>query len=314
MVERLENSLRVKIIGKCNRNCFFCHQEGGMDKIEEIYYTPELGAIINQLSDEYDIHTIAITGGEPLLHRDLKSLLYNISTKTKVNKFSLTTNGTIEKDFDFWEALKKVGLYKVNLSISDLLMSVKTTESLSGKTVYENQIETIRILNQLGIIPNVNIVVYNDKKYLVNLLNILFEEKTAKFKIALLPDLNNEHTFKYSKSIIDEVISHYNCSKVKASHRKGTSNTVCDYKTKDGIHIQVKTTKPTGTPKWLDTLCLNCEYREHCQEGFYGLRIEKRSGLLMIRLCLYKSDSDVLMTINDFFDSPVRRELKTIWK
>lgn len=314
MVEQLENSLRIKIIGTCNRNCFFCHKEGGMDKIEEINYTPELGVLIDRLSDEYGIHSISITGGEPLLHSNLRNLLFDIGTYTKVSKFSLTTNGTIEKDFDFWKSLKVLGMYKVNLSISDLLTSVKATGGLKNKTVYENQIETICILNRLGIIPNINIVVYNDKKYLINLLNVLFEETAVKFEIALLPDLTNEYTFKYSEDIIHEVISYYNFRKISASHRKGTSNTVCDYETKGGIHLQVKTTKPTGTPKWLDSMCLKCEYKEHCQEGFYGLRLEKRNGLLMMRLCLYKSDPEVLVTMNDFFNSPVHRELKTVWK
>ena len=313
-MKQLENSLRIKVLGVCNRNCRFCHQEGSMGMLEEIQYTEELGTVINTLSAEFGIYSVAITGGEPLLHSDLLELVRNLSKKTKIQQFSLTTNGTVVKDYDYWKEFVSLGLRKVNLSMPDLLTTIRATGENRSITVYQNQIETICILNKLGIIPNINIVVYNDKKYLTNILNVLFHESQAMFTIALLPDLTDESTFAYSQTIISEIINEFNFSIVQESHRKGTSNTVCDYKTDKGILLQVKTTKQSGGPKRLNALCSKCNHYNHCQEGFYGLRLEKCNSKYYIRLCLYRSDSEVLLTLNDFLKSPVYDELKEIWQ
>lgn len=101
--------------------------------------------------------------------------------------------------------------------------------------------------------------------------------------------------------------------KTKESHRKGTSNTVSEYVTNTGHCLQIKTTKSNGLPKWLDSLCAGCEMKKHCQEGFYGLRLESREKSLMIRLCLYKSDETVLMDLKRFESSSVYAELEQKW-
>lgn len=312
-MEQLENSLRVKITGACNRNCFFCHREGGMDGIDEVQFTPELALLIKRLHQDLNISYLAITGGEPLLHSNLASFFKDVVEQTEIKGFSLTTNGTIEKSECYWKTLKACGLYKVNLSISDILDSVEATNSKTRKTIFKNQVDTISMLNSLGITPNINVVVYNDKKHLINLLNFLFAQKTLQFDIALLPDLTNERTFKRSQTVISDAIKYYSFKKIKARHRKGTSNTVCDYEAENGFHLQVKTTKLGGTPKWLNSLCCNCAHKEHCQEGFYGIRLENKNGQLMLRLCLYRSDLSTLMDMYSFFDSPIYEELCLLW-
>lgn len=316
MTEQLENSLRIKVTGRCNRNCFFCHQEGGMSNIGEISYSEELKHLIDVLTKEFNIRSIALTGGEPLIFDGLTNLVQSISANTQIKRFSLTTNGTVEKDKSFWRELQKYGLYKVNISMPDILSNVRTNGSKSlGVEIFQNQILTLELLYELGLNTNINVVVYNDKKYLLNVLNTLFESRVAseEINIALLPDLTNSATFSRSQSVIQEILESLKCKKIKLSHRKGTSNTVCDYQTIDGHHLQVKTTKPNGTPKWLNSLCSACAYKNECQEGFYGLRLEKRNNELLLRMCLYKSDKNVLMNIDEFLDSPIFAELKSIW-
>ena len=313
MTEQLENSLRIKVTGRCNRNCFFCHQEGGMDEISDITYSPALDRIIHILNREFNIQSIALTGGEPLLFFGLTDLVQSISEETPIKHFSLTTNGTIAKDKIFWELLQEFGLQKVNISMPDILNHVYS--SSSNVEIFQNQLLTLEMLYELGLQVNINVVVYNDKKYLLNVLNTLFGSNIAdeKLNVALLPDLTNSLTFSRSQKVIQEILEYLNCKKTRLSHRRGTSNTVCDYQTVDGHHLQVKTTKPNGTPKWLHSLCGNCEKKEECQEGFYGLRLENRDGELVLRMCLYRSDEEALLTIDDFLSSPIFSELKTLW-
>lgn len=308
----LENSLRIKITGRCNRNCFFCHQEGGMNDISDINYTSDLHQILDRMSCDFGINKIAITGGEPLLFDGLLTFTEKIKKNTNISGFSLTTNGSIYKDDYFWDSMKKNGLYKINLSISDILDSVKVLGLPEEMTVFQNQMYTIKLLNCLGFRPTINVVVYNDKKYLFNVLNTLFSQPLD-FDIALLPDLTNPITFNYSQKIITSTLSTLDCKQESLSHRQGTSNTVCDFITNGGKKLQVKTTKIGGAPKWLSTICDDCTNKRYCQEGFYGLRLEKKGNDLMIRLCLYKSDTDVLMPVDAFYKSNVYSELKQLW-
>lgn len=317
MTEQLENSLRIKVTGRCNRNCFFCHQEGGMGDIGEIHFSNELKQIIDILSREFNIQSIALTGGEPLLFKGLSDLVQSIHDETSINHFSLTTNGTISKDREFWQELQNSGLYKVNISIPDILNNVPVSGGfLSGVEVFQNQVTTIKTLYELGLKVNINIVVFNDKKYLLNMLYALFESDLTDemLDIALLPDLTNSRTFNRSQNTIQEILESLECTKTKLSHRRGTSNTVCDYQTVNGHHLQVKTTKPNGNPKWLSSLCANCKKKEECQEGFYGLRLENKNNKLLLRMCLYRSDKEALFTIKEFLSSSIFEELKSLWK
>lgn len=315
MNNKLDNSLRVKITGKCNRDCFFCHQEGGMNSIQDISFSCDFKKIVDLIHAELGIETMSITGGEPLYYDGLYNFMFGVFQNTNIKKFSLTTNGTIEKSKMFWKKLKDCGLCKVNLSISDILNDVDALNHSFSSSIYDNQLFTINALNELGIEVTINIVVFNDKKYILNILENLFsyQKKNYRFNIALLPELSNQNTFDYSQKTINAILDHLQCKKITLKHRKGTSNTVCEYETKNGRYLQVKTTKPTGMPKWLNNLCSTCKNKEQCQEGFYGIRVEKRREQFFIRLCLYRSDPMVLMTLDQFINSSVYREIRAIW-
>lgn len=312
-MDRLENSLRVKVTGKCNRNCFFCHQEGGMERIDRICFSTSFKMFVDRMYRDFNICHMALTGGEPLLHPKLLEFMRSVRRETSIKGFSLTTNGTIYKDTSFWEEMVNLGLYKVNLSISDILEAIPAVNAPNELSIFANQKRIINLLNQYGIRPNINVVVYNDQKYLINLLNELFGLECC-FDVALLPDLTNGSTFAYSQKVIHDVLESLHCVKKKRKNRKGTSNTVFEYVTDKGVDLQVKTTKIDGTPKWLHSICDSCLKRDECQEGFYGVRIESISGEIMVRLCLYKSDTEVLMPVDTFFESEVYAELMEIWE
>ncbi len=317
MTEQLDNPLRIKVTGRCNRNCFFCHQEGGMADIGEIGYSENLKRIIDVLYSAFHMRSVALTGGEPLLYDGLLELVKSISENTKVCNFLLTTNGSIRKPEKFWLEFKNLGLSKVNISIPDVLDYVTLTgENDHNCRVFQNQISLVKMLNSLEIKTNINVVVYNDKKHLLNVLNALFASDIAKYKpeIALLPDLSSNQSFERSQEVIKEILGLLGCRRTRYSRRKGTSDAVSDYLTHDGHRLQVKTTKPNGTPKWLETICGRCDKKTECQEGFYGLRLESRNDELYLRLCICKSTDDVLMTVDDFLQSEVYGELKTMWK
>lgn len=311
-MKRLENTLRLKVTGKCNRSCFFCHQEGGMHQIDQLEYSDSLKILIHRLYLDFNIRSIALTGGEPLLHDNLQAFILAIRNNTPITNFALTTNGSIYRNKDYWYRMKELGTYKVNISIPDILTSIDAVGSENRISVFENQMNTIEILNEIGISPNVNVVAYNDLKYLTNLLTILFSQN-MQFNIALLPDLTNTNSFLYSQKTIADVLSAFHCHKKGLRFRQGTSNAVYEYVTSTGKALHVKTTKKSGEPERLSSICQKCEQKKQCQEGFYGIRAESSGGILMVRLCLYKSNPEVLMPVEDFLESSVYEELRNIW-
>lgn len=313
----LENPIRLKITGKCNRKCFFCHKEGGMN-IDDISISNRLVEIIEQLSSELNMHSIAITGGEPLLYQDFETLIEKLMECKKINKFSITTNGTIFKPKSFWEKLKKCGLYKVNISMPDILNGlhgdVETKSIASVNTsVFEKQLETIKILNELDIEVKINVAVINDVWYTSSVLRNLLNEKDLRFDVVLLPNITSNKTFEYSQKIISELCKLMHFDMVGLRRRNGTSNAMFSFENNLKQRIYIKTTKLNGTPVQLKSVCSGCENKERCQEGFYGIRMEQIENKYYIRLCIHKSSSDVLLPINDFWMSDAYKELKQIW-
>jgi len=316
----LENPLRIKITGRCNRDCSFCHEEGGMDGIDDLAYTEQLGYIINTLHDNLGIDSIAFTGGEPLFDTNLDDIISQISMSTKICKFSLTTNGTISKDYEYWLRLYNLGLYKVNISMPDIMSTDDLPNNDCINDVFAIQSKTISILNKIGIETKINIVVFNDVLFTKNTLaKLLYFRDTLNSELVLLPNLNSPKDFNYSQKVINTVRNDMRLRKVSEKRRVGTSNAIekyCDADDEEnGNVIFIKSTKmQDGNPYRLDSLCGQCSKRTPCQEGFYGIRLEQRDDNYYIRLCIHKSSSDVLMKFQDFMESNVYKEIKTLWE
>ena len=316
----LENTLRIKVTGKCNRKCSFCHEEGGMSDIYDIAYSEELKTIVNLFHDELGINSIALTGGEPLMHDSLYDFIMQINNNSKVHRFSLTTNGTITKDFDYWLAFNEIGLYKVNVSMPDIIeFQNYTSKDKLVEDVFFGQTKLVSILNKIGIETKINIVIFNDVLFTKNnIAKLLHFRDTLDSEIVLLPNLNSPESFAYSQKVIDVLRSDMRLKKIESRRRPGTSNSIEIYRDnngdEDGKTIYIKSTKlDDGNPYRPDSLCGKCNIRKFCQEGFYGIRLESSQERLLIRLCIHKSSSDVLMPVDDFIESSVYKELKAVW-
>lgn len=288
-----------------------------MQAIDNMVFSDELSNIINTCYKDLGLHSISITGGEPLIYPDLYGLLQNIYLNTNIKRFALTTNGTVTKDFSYWHALGELGLYKVNISIPDILHEQERFLSQTvARSLFEKQISTIRVLNRLGIIANINVVIFNDVLYTSNLLSSLLSLKKEglTFDIALLPNLTNSNTFMYSQEIIRKIRSNMRLKKIASKRRLGTSNKVEEFASDNGISVFIKTTKDEdGQPYYLTSLCEKCRYKRDCQEGFYGIRLEQINGQYFVRLCIYKTTPENVMNFETFKNSAIYRQLMNEW-
>ncbi|MHA1785218.1 MAG: GTP 3',8-cyclase MoaA [Candidatus Helarchaeota archaeon] len=146
---------RISITNKCNLNCIYCHHEGIHNKInglDDIELTPEEIAFIVEVSTEFGIQNIKLTGGEPLLRNDIYEIIKKISKIKGIKDISLVSNGTLLKDSA--KKLAEAGLNRLNVSLDTL------NETLYQKIINTNNkyspndiIEGIKLSLKHGLKP-----------------------------------------------------------------------------------------------------------------------------------------------------------------
>ncbi len=116
---RKHDYLRISVTDRCNLRCVYCMGEEGIEQIahhsilsyEEIHRVVEAGA-------ELGISKIRITGGEPLVRKNLTELIDKISHTPGIEDLAMTTNALLLPRYI--EKLKQAGLNRVNISLDTL--------------------------------------------------------------------------------------------------------------------------------------------------------------------------------------------------
>jgi len=115
---RIED-VRVSVTDRCNFRCQYCMPADGLPWLrrDEILSFEEITRIVRLLV-EMGVPDVRLTGGEPLVRRDVPSLVRMVAGVDGVRDLSLTTNGyLLERDAD---ALVAAGLRRINVSIDSL--------------------------------------------------------------------------------------------------------------------------------------------------------------------------------------------------
>ncbi len=110
---RVVTNLRIAVTNKCNLRCFYCHKEGEKNPGKEI--SAERIIEIAKAFRELGVKKLKITGGEPLLRKDILDIIQNLPDFEEI---SMTTNGILLEDHA--EELKECGLSRVNVSLDTL--------------------------------------------------------------------------------------------------------------------------------------------------------------------------------------------------
>lgn len=116
---RLHDSLRISVTDRCNIRCFYCMPEEGVQfthhseilRYEEIEETVSVFVSLG-------VRKIRITGGEPLVRRDLPVLIRKLAAIPGVEDLALTTNAVLlARDA---QALHDAGLRRLNIHLDTL--------------------------------------------------------------------------------------------------------------------------------------------------------------------------------------------------
>jgi cyclic pyranopterin phosphate synthase len=110
-------NLRVAITKKCNLNCSYCHGEGEETwsrKLNREMSTDEIVRIAH-IAVKLGVSRVKLTGGEPLMRKDVADIVKGISRIPGLTDLSMTTNGTLLAPFA--GDLHQNGLNRVNISL-----------------------------------------------------------------------------------------------------------------------------------------------------------------------------------------------------
>ena len=112
-------NLRLSVTDRCNLRCEYCMPEDDYVWLprEDVLHFEETSALVDVFLS-LGVDKIRLTGGEPLLRRDVPSLVRMIATKPGLKDLALTTNGVLLADQV--DALKSAGLERITVSLDTL--------------------------------------------------------------------------------------------------------------------------------------------------------------------------------------------------
>ena len=111
--------IRISVTDRCNLRCLYCMPEEGVSMVshEEILSYDEI-LTLAEVFASLEIRKIKLTGGEPLVRRDLPWLVKKLKAVPGIEKVTLTTNGLFLKEA--LGELGEAGIDGINLSLDTL--------------------------------------------------------------------------------------------------------------------------------------------------------------------------------------------------
>src|SRR5919107_291792 len=92
---RLHNNLRISVTDRCNIRCYYCMPENAeFGRRSDILSFEEI-ARFARITAQLGIRKIRLTGGEPLVRKNLPDLVAQLATIAGIDDLALTTNGVL---------------------------------------------------------------------------------------------------------------------------------------------------------------------------------------------------------------------------
>jgi GTP 3',8-cyclase len=118
-LDRPLRNLRLSVTDRCNLRCEYCMPEKDYVWLprEDLLHFEEISTLLDVFI-ELGVNHVRLTGGEPLLRRDLDALVKMLAAKAGLTDLALTTNGVLLAEQV--DALKAAGLSRVTVSLDTL--------------------------------------------------------------------------------------------------------------------------------------------------------------------------------------------------
>ena len=140
-------SLRVSVTDRCNLRCNYCmpQEEYVWLPRQELLTFEEIARLV-EVFTSLGVEDVRLTGGEPLLRRDLPQLVRMLAANPRIRDLALTTNGVLFAEQG--EALRAAGLHRVTLSLDTL--RPERFSALAGRDTHAQVLAGIAAARRLG--------------------------------------------------------------------------------------------------------------------------------------------------------------------
>ena len=280
-------NIRVSVTQRCNFRCIYCHREGQLFNSKTEMSAEEIERIV-RVAASLGVWGVKLTGGEPLLRKDIIEIVQKISKIPGINDISMTTNGFLLAKYA--DQLREAGLSRVNVSLDTL--NPKKFREITGVDAHENVIRGIVKAAEAGLNPvKVNMVLlkginenevedmieFAGKNHLILQIIELEQAKEDDFYMQYHVDLNNveEKLKKRASKIIVR----------RMHHRK-------KYILDEGTEVEIV------RPMHNSEFCLNCNRIRLTSDG-------------KLKPCLFRNDNliDLLGPIRNGADNEKLKKL-----
>lgn len=195
--------LRISVIDRCNLRCVYCMPEEGIESIphDEILTYDEILRICEIVS-ELGIRKIKITGGEPLVRKDIVNLIRDIKNINKIEQVTLTTNGILLHEMldDLYDA----GIDAINISLDTL--NKDNFKKITRRDGLEKVLMSIDKAYDLGIRVKINCLAIRDFN-LRELVEIASFAKDREIDVRFIELMPIGFGKKYTQIDNDEILS-----------------------------------------------------------------------------------------------------------
>lgn len=196
-------SLRISVTSRCNLGCIYCHQEG-IEKSRSEMSSAEIARIVD-ITAGRGVKKVKITGGEPLVRRDIGGIIEKIAEVDGIKEVSMTTNATLLSKKS--EALKEAGLKRVNISLDTL--DKETFSRITKGGELDTVIEGIKSAVDAGLRPvKLNMVVMKglNTDKIKEMIEFASANNAILQLIGLMENEYNDEFFKEYSCDIDRIV------------------------------------------------------------------------------------------------------------
>lgn len=226
---RVHDYLRISLTERCNLRCFYCMPEEGIPLREkESFMNSEELISITKDFVELGIRKVRLTGGEPLIKKNIEQVLRELS---KLNiEIAMTTNGVLLDTYH--DLLKECGVKNLNISLDSL--KEDRFNSISRRNYFTRILSNVHLMLASGFNVKINVVLMKgvNEDEIIDFIEWTKDKKVDVRFIEFMPfDGNNWNTDKKvsAAEILEIVKEHYGPEKI-VRKLDGRNDTARNYK------------------------------------------------------------------------------------
>ena len=289
--------LRISVTENCNLKCIYCIDDNILNTYKnDILSDDEIVKIATECAS-LGIKKIRITGGEPLVRKNIENLIYRLNNIKEIEEIYITTNGVLLNDKI--EILKENGLTGVNISLDSL-----NKDRFKKLTKFDKLKEVLLSIDkalELGLKVKINTVIVDDinKDEIIDFVK-LTKDKNIDIRFIELMPIGAAKKYKgiSNEEILNIIKNNFKNIQVEnKSKRRGPANyiRVDNYKGKIGFISPIS-----------NCFCEDCNRIRLTSTGFlkkclhynYGIDLKKH-----IRSNISNKDLKELIYLN-IYDKP----------